>query len=116
MKKILTLFILSLFISLDSFATLVTFQIDMNYVENVDSVFIAGSFQGWCANCTPMTDLNNDGIWEKTMDIPIGTHEYKFTQGTWGDAEALANAGACTIQYSGYGNRVITVSNATPCI
>lgn len=113
MKKILTLFILSLFLSLDSFATLVTFQIDMNYVENVDSVFLAGSFQGWCPNCTPMTDLNNDGIWEKTMDIPLGTIEYKFTMGSWNDTENLSNAGPCTIQYSGYGNRFFNITNPT---
>ena len=51
-----------------------------------------------------------NGIWEITMDVPIGTHEYKFTMGSWGDAEVLLNAGACTIQYAGYGNAKIAAA------
>ena len=63
----------------------VTFQVDMTD-ENLspdDIVYVQGTFNGWCGYCNPMTDLNNDGIWELTLEIPIGEYEYLFTTNGW---------------------------------
>lgn len=40
------------------------------------SVSLAGSFNQWDMGATPME--NDDGIWSVTVDLPPGTHQYKF--------------------------------------
>ncbi|MEM0996715.1 MAG: T9SS type A sorting domain-containing protein [Bacteroidota bacterium] len=93
----------------------ITFQVDMNTQSPVaDSVTIAGDFQddvvgqswsAWTPGITVMDDGNNDGIYELTVQLPAGSYEYKYLNGTqWGTDEGVP--GAC----SNNGNRTLTVS------
>jgi 1,4-alpha-glucan branching enzyme len=69
--------------------TNVTFQVDMSQQNGFTTPEVNGTFNGWCGNCTPMTDANGDDIWEVTIPIPAGTYEYKFSADNWGSQEAL---------------------------
>ena len=88
----------------------VTFQVDMTD-ENLtqdDIVYVQGTFNGWCGLCNPMTDLNNDGIWELTLEIPVGEYEYLFTTNGWDGLQGGATqGGSCdwlpTDTYANYG-------------
>lgn len=63
----------------------VTFRVDMNQYSGslTGGVFVNGTFNNWCGNCNPMTDMGN-GMWEVTLPLDPGAIEYKFTAGsTW---------------------------------
>ncbi len=61
----------------------VTFQVDMsNETVSPDGVFIAGSFQGWVSDATPMT-LTVDNIYTYTATLNANEYyEYKFLNGS----------------------------------
>ena len=91
----------------------VTFRVDMSeytgsYVYG--GVFVNGGFNGWCGACAPMSDANGDGVWEITIDLPAGNHEYKFTLDGWSAQEQFAGGETCTLTTSGFTNRLVTVS------
>ena len=44
-----------------------------------DVVYLNGGFNGWCGSCNPMSDSDGDNIWELTLSLPAGNHEYLFT-------------------------------------
>ena len=83
----------------------ITFQVDMsNETVSPLGVHIAGSFQGWDPDATPMTDIGNN-IYAITVELEIGGfYEYKFINGNaWGMDETVPPQCA-------YGwNRFITV-------
>ena len=98
----------------------VTFTVDMNCSGvSFNTVFITGPFTGWCGNCFPLTDANNDGIWEGTYDFPAGDLEYKYEVDDWAHQEDLVddmvNGGTCApvTDYFGYANRLVTVGGVT---
>ena len=67
----------------------VTFTVDMNLISQVSDqgVYIAGTFQGWDAETTMLTD-NGDGTWSITLDVSPGYHEFKFINGMgWNGGE-----------------------------
>ncbi len=67
----------------NSLSRLVTFKVDMNqYNTNYTGVSIAGNFNNWCNSCTPMQDLDNDGLWEVTIQLSKDTIDYKFVVDT----------------------------------
>jgi 1,4-alpha-glucan branching enzyme len=89
----------------------ITFQVDMNNVtETFTTPEVNGNFNGWCGNCAPMTDTNNDGIWELTLMIEEGTYEYKYSYDNWAGQETLASGSTCTITTDGFTNRTLTVT------
>ena len=55
-------------------ATPVTFRYRATTAAN--SVHLAGSFNQWDMGATPME--NHDGVWEVTVDLPPGRHQYKY--------------------------------------
>ena len=64
----------------------VTFQVDMNdaitkanFVPGTHAVVVAGAFNNWAGRGDTLTDANQDGVYEKTLQIANGTYEYKFT-------------------------------------
>ncbi|MEM6561933.1 MAG: alpha-amylase family glycosyl hydrolase, partial [Planctomycetota bacterium] len=63
----------------------VTFKYDATWLAAPPTdVNLAGSFNGWNAGVTDMTDPDGDGIWTATLDLPDGTHHYKFVvDGNW---------------------------------
>ncbi len=46
--------------------------------QKAQTVYLAGSFNNWNPNATPMTDTDGDGIWEIVIPLPAGKHLYKF--------------------------------------
>lgn len=77
----------------------VTFQVDMNsYAGTINTgVYVNGSWNNWCGSCNPLTDANLDGIWEGTISIPAGEHEFKFTVDGWNAQELFAQGDPCTL-------------------
>jgi hypothetical protein len=74
----------------------VTFKVNMsNYTGTIGTgVYVNGTFNGWCGNCNPMTDMGN-GIWQTTLPIPSGSIEYKFTVDGWNDQEMFTGTESC---------------------
>ena len=87
----------------------VTFKVDMTQTTGFTTPEVNGTFNGWCGNCTPMTDANADGIWEVTVALLPGTYEYKFSADGWGSQETLTPGSSCTVTNFGYTNRSLTV-------
>jgi len=47
-------------------------------VEEVSSVYLAGSFNNWATKDFEMKDQDNDGVYEITIPLKPGTYQYKF--------------------------------------
>lgn len=113
MKKVL----LSLFIlfAASAFAQVnVTFKVDMRGLkQSYTSVQLNGTFNAWCGACNPMTDANNDSIWELTIPLTPGTIEYKFTTDNWARQENFTSGMPCTVTNNGFTNRVLTFTSTT---
>jgi hypothetical protein len=91
----------------------VTFRVNMqNETVSPNGVHIAGGFFSsgyvdWNPGAIALSDNNNDGIYEVTLNCVPGTIEYKFVNGnTWGNDESMPST--C----SGNTNRSITVGTA----
>ncbi|MFM9984570.1 MAG: hypothetical protein ACKVOK_05015, partial [Flavobacteriales bacterium] len=91
----------------------VTFRVNMNTTSGFTTPEVNGTFNGWCGNCNPMTDANNDGIWETIIDLPAGTYEYKFSADLWSSEETLTPGSPCTITTGPFTNRTLNVTAAT---
>ena len=96
----------------------VHFSVDLS-LESVPghTAYIQGVFNGWCGDCMPMNDANGDGVWEATIDLPPGSHEYKFTTEAWsGLVEDFQVGAPCTnTTYDGgavYTNRIFNLGTA----
>ena len=81
----------------------VTLKVNMawevaNNAISADGIHVAGDFQGWSPSTTPMTDANNDGIYEVTVTVPANSSiQYKFINGNaWGQDEPVPSACAVT--------------------
>jgi 1,4-alpha-glucan branching enzyme len=97
----------------DPSLTAVTFRVDMqNESISPDGVFVAGNFQNWVASASEMTDTNNDGVYEATLQVPIGFElMYKFINGgVWSGVEGVPAECGVGDGLGGY-NRVATVSS-----
>ncbi|GIR22275.1 MAG: hypothetical protein CM15mP36_14820 [Flavobacteriales bacterium] len=96
----------------------VTFSVNMsNYPGGLGdgNVFLNGNFNGWCGDCTPMSDDDGDGIWTVTVSLEDGDYEYKFTVNGWSSQEEFGSIGAvegCTVTDGTYTNRSLTVAGA----
>jgi hypothetical protein len=88
----------------------VTFRVDMQGQTGFTTPELNGTFNNWCGSCAPMSDANGDNIWEVTLDLPVGTYEYKFTNDSWSAYENLDPGSSCTTTNSGYTNRFISVT------
>ena len=65
--------------------SLVRFSVDATSLQlsPSDVVYLNGVFNGWCGSCNPMSDSDGDNIWELTLWLPAGNHEYLFTTNGW---------------------------------
>ena len=118
MKKFTLLFLLLGFaFSIQAQNYNVTFQVDMSNENPIaDSVTVAGNFQAaavgqgwtdWTPGISILDDSNMDSVYTMTIQLPAGSYEYKYLNGTaWGTDESVP--GACQVN----GNRGFTVSNA----
>lgn len=78
------------------------------------AVLLAGSFNGWKPDATPMTK-NGQGDWSATLDLPPGRYEYKFVvDGNWccepGCDDRNHEGHDCVANDYGTQNRVIEVT------
>lgn len=90
----------------------VTFSVDMNqYTGTIaNGVFVNGSFNGWCGECNPMTNVGNN-IWEVTLPLAPGNIEYKFTVDGWTAFEEFATVLACIDPVAdGFNNRFFSIT------
>jgi hypothetical protein len=108
-KKLLSSF-LFLSATTAAFAFNVTFRVDMSQQSGFTTPEVNGSFNNWCGNCFPMTDVDGDNIWEATTDLPAGTIEYKFSADGWGSQENLIAGSSCTVTNFGFTNRTLAIS------
>ncbi|MFT4758745.1 MAG: hypothetical protein ACI9XO_001304 [Paraglaciecola sp.] len=89
----------------------ITFQLDMNNFSGAfTTTYIFGAFNNFDATANPMTDDNDDGIWETTVALVAGPNEYKFLAD--GTEEVLTVGDPCTITTPDgiFTNRLIEVS------
>ena len=89
-----------------------TFSVDMNEYagDAYSNVYVNGSFNGWCGECAIMSDEDGDGVWMVDIDLPDGSHEFKFTLDGWTGEEIFEGGESCTLTTSGFTNRLIQVA------
>ncbi len=114
MKKLYTLLVFGL-ASVAAFAQSkqnVTFKVDMNNYSatSYSAVYVNGSYNGWCGTCNPLTDTDQDGVWEGTFEITADSIEYKFTLDGWNGQENLTSGTTCTKTTSGFTNRFVKLN------
>ncbi|MEQ8548832.1 MAG: PKD domain-containing protein [Cyclobacteriaceae bacterium] len=92
----------------------VTFIVDMSeHTGTFTTMYVSGSFNGWSGDANAMTDMG-DGLWELTIPVAVGDHEYKFQYDNWTDGGEIFGDGtgyeACvgTSDDSNW-NRLLTV-------
>jgi hypothetical protein len=100
-----------------SSASMVTFQVDMSNEDILGPIYVTGSsVDGWCGTCVEMTDSDADGIYEATVELETGDHEYKYNNGGWDGTESLDTDedAACTLTTTDAGgtfvNRLLTLA------
>jgi 1,4-alpha-glucan branching enzyme len=89
----------------------VTFRVDMSKnTATYNAVNLNGSFNGWCGACTPLTDANNDKVYEVTLSLnATDTFEYLFTLDGWSAQEKFTGGEGCTKTTGQYTNRMVSV-------
>ncbi len=65
-------------------------------------VTVAGTFNDWNPGASPMADPDGDGIWEVTLRISPGTHQYKFVVG---GTDWFTDESAAAFTDDGFGGR-----------
>ena len=86
----------------------VTFMVDMqNEVVSSNGVYVAGSFNGWTSNITPMSDADGDQVYEVTLNLSANSgHEFKFINGnSWENSLS----GSCANNFGSGPNRWLSV-------
>ena len=75
----------------------VTFQLDMNNnTTGFTTPEINGTWNNYCGDCDPMTDLNGDNIWEKTISLYTGYYEFIFSADSLTIEESIDPNGSCS--------------------
>ena len=85
------LFLLAVLVSWNCSAFNVTFRVDMSNVTGFTTPEVNGTFNNWCGSCAPMSDVNNDQIWELTIPLNAGTYEYKFSYDNFAGQEQFSS-------------------------
>ena len=78
----------------------VTFRVDMSEQDILGPIYVTGaSVDGWCGTCVEMTDADGDNVFEATVELDAGDHEYKFNNGGWDGTENLDSVedSTCTL-------------------
>ncbi len=87
----------------------VHFSVDVSALDlnPWDRVYLNGGFNNWCGNCTPMTDADGDGVWEASLTLPAGNHEYLYTINGWDQVGGAPQGSSCDFlpcdMYTNYG-------------
>jgi len=84
------------------------------FMQSINAVSLMGSFNNWNNQFNPMTDLDEDGVWETTVDLEENEWEYKFQLNTsywtndWDNPEYNPN--------NTNNNLIIVMPDSTPSI
>ena len=75
----------------------VTFSVDATALalSAGDTIYLNGTFNTWCGTCNPMSDTDGDGIWEVTITLPAGAHEFLFTRNGWDEVGGAPIGSGC---------------------
>ena len=83
------------------------------HAPDAEKVFLAGEFNGWSKDGTPMKK-ETSGKWSVKVALDPGKYQYKFVvDGEWCCAPACSGSHACpdcVVNEHGTMNRIITVS------
>lgn len=107
---IFKLLVALLLVPLSSIAQVdVTIKVDMSgQTVSADGVHVAGTINGWCTDCTPLTQEGTTGIYSATIQLNQGWHQYKFLNGNaWGNEEQAGYPCAPS-----NGNRFLYINNS----
>ncbi len=91
----------------------VTFQVNMNQETGFTTPELNGTFNNWCGNCAQMSDANGDNIWDITIQLQVGTYEFKYSHDNWAGSEQLTPGDPCTVTSGSFTNRLINIVNDT---
>lgn len=74
----------------------VTFRVDMRDFSGtiVSGVYVSGTFNNWCGDCIPMTNIGNN-IYEVITPLFDGPIQYKFVVDNWAASEAFTSVLPC---------------------
>jgi glycosidase len=98
-----------------------TFRVDMSQETlSPNGVHVAGNFQAaagysgdWMPGATMLSDPNGDSVYELTVEVPPGTYQYKFINGSgWGEKPELPPADCALNDGGGNFNRQVVVGEA----
>lgn len=54
------------------------------FAPTARQVSLAGTFNAWDSNATPLRRVGSDGVWTVTLALPTGQHQYGFlVDGRW---------------------------------
>ena len=106
---------------LSSSSAMITFEVDLSCPStpaDFSTVYFTGSFCNWCDRGYPLLDLDEDGIYTGTFELPFGLYEYKYILDMFRHQEDLLSYSylgeqSCaprTDQHS-YANRLITLNS-----
>lgn len=95
----------------------VTFRVDMSQETILGPIYISGNtIDGWAGTSVEMLDGDGDGIYEVTIALEPGAHEYKFNNASWDDSENLdpVEDADCTLTTGGFTNRYLEFTGTDP--
>ena len=92
-----------------SYEPIVTFQVDMSNagLTGGETIYVTGSFDGWCGPCTAMDDSDGDNVYTVDMALaPSQGYEFKYMINAWGGDEQNIGGTACDfVPGDAFGNR-----------
>ncbi|MFT5010423.1 MAG: hypothetical protein ACI888_000981, partial [Flavobacteriales bacterium] len=90
----------------------VTFMLDMsNVTETFTTPEVNGTFNGFCGDCSPLTDEGN-GIWSTTIQLASGSYDFKYSADAWTIQEDLTDVTGCAEVTDGFWNRSVLVAES----
>ena len=90
----------------------VTFSVDISNEYHDGPVYVSGgTIDGWCGTCTEMFDSDGDGVYETTLSLSSGPHEFKYLLGGWDASEQFDPSAPCTLTTDEFTNRYIVVDS-----
>lgn len=86
----------------------VTFRLDMSNMTGFNIPEVNGEFNDWCGSCWPMSDADNDDVWELTTQVDTSLQVFKFSADNWNIQETLSPDGDCVqVGTDAGGNQVV---------
>ena len=86
------------------------------FEQSIDSVSVAGEFNNWSANATPLYDYNHDGVWTTWVNLDPGEYEYKFVVNGKHWIPDPQNNRKVPDGWNGYNSVIASTKNLAPII